>query len=68
LRIDGAGESGNEILSDDDGGGPVNIQRSFTRERLLVSEIDVKREKECVSKEERRERICCSESVANVSS
>jgi hypothetical protein len=65
LSIEGAGDSGKESV--EEAAGPVKIQRSLTRERL-VKVIDVRREKEWASRDERRERMCRRESVAKVSS
>jgi hypothetical protein len=66
VRIDGAGEPRMEASSVEEGG-PVKIQRSLTRERL-VRQMEVRRANECVSRAVKRPSMCLRESVAKVSS
>ena len=67
LNSEGEEEELDNASSEEDVSGPVKIHRSLTRD-LLDNDIDAWRVKECVSKDERRDRICRRESVANVSS
>ena len=66
-KFDEPGDSAKEDSPFSGGAGLVKIQRSFTRDRF-DRDREARREKEWVSREERRVRIWLRESLANVSS